>query len=320
MNFKEAFLDPKISITKIAHHFNVTKTTIVRWGNEAGLNNPRPKSDNRSGSQSLVKIDKVEYLKIKDLFELDKLSVKEISQLYNVTAMTISRILKSLNIILVGNKGKTKHKINHDYFKTLTQKKARILGLLATDGDISYTKTGNIRIRFSSKDNELVNFVKSEIGGTIYQEIGCKRNYILSTEIGKDLFTYGITQNKSLNLTVNWDKIRDFKDHFLVGIIEGDGYICFSDVKNKCYINIATGSKSFADQIQLEYPEFSSIYKKIQEKKNSNDINFGTTYYPQITNFKNLLEICNKLKKASNECGMLSRKLNLIESILSKKI
>lgn len=258
---------------------------------------------------NMTKIFQEDYEDIKELYKT--LSINKIARKYDVTSTTISRILKSLNVEKIERTSR-KYFIKEDYFITgLNPKKARLLGLIATDGCLIKTKNNQYRIKFSSKDKELNIFIQEQLGGNIYEENNCFHNYISSEKIFYDLIDFGITERKSLSLNFKWEKIENYEIYFLLGCIEGDGHIGFYPNKksSQIQISIATGCINFAQSIKDKFPDFRNIYTKKFEKSYVN--------YVSITSHTSGYNISKILENASNDCGMLQRKYDNIKDIIN---
>lgn len=311
MGFKEDYLNSELTWMDIATRNNIPKWSIPRLVKRYNL----PKVNRRNNTvksiaEALTKISELDKIDIIELYETEKMTIKEIASKYNVSDSCIRLILKKNNIKV---ERKCKIIANHDYFKNLTPKKVRMLGLLATDGDIRQIKGGNYRIRFSSKDIELIDFVIEELGGTYYEEQGNFRTYVMSKEIGEDLKLFGITQYKSYSLDIKFNLIpQELHIYFLIGTIEGDGYISKIYPGQKPHINICTASEIFANQLLDNYSEyFKYIYTKNTDKSNYLSI----LYYPQTTQIDKTLALVEAIISKSKDCGILSRKFERLIAI-----
>jgi hypothetical protein len=311
MGFKEDYLNSELTWIDIATRNNIPKWSIPRLIKKYNL----PKVNRRNNTvksitQTLTKISELDKIDIIKLYEIEKMTIKKIASKYDVSDSCIRLVLKKNNIKV---ERKCKIIANHDYFKNLTPKKARMLGLLATDGDIRQIKGGNYRIRFSSKDIELIDFVIEELGGTYYKEQGNFRTYVMSKEIGEDLKLFGITQYKSYSLNIRFDLIpKELHIYFLIGTIEGNGYVSKIYPGQKPYINVCTASEIFANQLLDNFSEyFKYIYTKNTDKSNYLSI----LYYPQTTQIDKTLALAEAIISKSKDCGILSRKLERLIAI-----
>lgn len=201
---------------------------------------------------------------------LNNIPIYKIKKKYKTSQETIKKICEAEKIwrkdnLSIMNKlsGINKRLCTTNPFENLTENSEYWIGMLATDGHIT---RGSKVVSLCSKDKEHVEKFK--------QFLSCKNKiaknkhktnggivYILSVtspDICSTLISYGITPRKSFNLKLNisltWNILR--------GIVDGDGYI-------GKVIDIATASKSFADQI-YEFYKSHNLTPKIYKYDNKN--------------------------------------------------
>lgn len=140
---------------------------------------------------------------------------------------------------------KHKYHINEQFFETIdTEEKAYILGLFASDGNISKSTT-NIKLELKYTDVDILEKIKKAMNynfnlihyyykshfsnsDKIYDNHLIRLN-ITNKYIYNDIQKYGLTPNKSKTLNVNLDLIpRELFHHFLRGMWDGDGSIAIS--------------------------------------------------------------------------------------------
>jgi hypothetical protein len=115
--------------------------------------------------------------------------------------------------------------IRHDYFATLdTPKKAYILGLLASDGNVSSDQP-RVRLTLHAKDGALVEIVRDELAphSPLHRRRGAVHFGVSSLQLVADLARYGIVPRKSYCL--EWPDVLPPTLHwaFLLGYFDGDG-------------------------------------------------------------------------------------------------
>lgn len=255
-------------------------------------------------------------MEINDLIEDYKyLNIKELAYKYHIGEKKIKNILLENNIKIKSRGGQVKYYVNHNYFDLLDIKKCRILGLLASDGYLQLSRESTYLVWFVSKDLELCEFIKNEIGGILYDCDNCYRNCINSKIIFNYLENIGITQNKSINLNFNFsifNNNKEFLDAFLIGIIEGDGYVVCNKVYNynyyNCHIGITTGSKIFKDQILLIYPDFSNVQCAVNIDNETQNV----IYQIRTPNHNSHHNITQNIINIYHLCGMMKRKYDKI--------
>lgn len=205
-------------------------------------------------------------------------SCKNIAKQCNYSDAWVEKILKRLNVF---KSTKIVPNINRDYFNNLdTDNKYYILGFIAADGNLS--KDGNrLSIKLQSKDIDILEKIKEELQyeGKIkhylktltYKYVNKEKVYFYSNSacslvfnnktIYQDLFTYGLTPNKSLSLTID-KRLKDNK-HFWRGVFDGDGCLYY---KNNCVQITIVGTEntciSFLDFAKIYVPNVRSKVKK----------------------------------------------------------
>lgn len=116
---------------------------------------------------------------------------------------------------------------SHRYFESIdTEEKAYLLGLLATDGNVS----GNtISLALKARDRILLERFERAIGlrpSSIRPMLkGMLRTAVTSAEMARDLASHGVVPNKTK--TLDWPRglPRRLWRHYLRGVFDGDGGI-----------------------------------------------------------------------------------------------
>lgn len=230
-----------------------------------------------------------------------------LSKKYNCAEVSITNLLKNNNIEIRGKK----HFYNENYFEKInTKMKAYFLGLLYADG----YNSGNSVI-LSLVDKEPIIKLAEEVG---YSEeivlvqprkLTHQIQYKLCLNSGKmceDLTKLGCMKAKTfLTYLPNDLQVPDeFKKHFLLGLLDGDGSIY---IKNKVYFVKYTGNYELI--LGLSNYIFNKIGIKgslVQEKQSQNKI-FKITIggRHQVKKFLDYLykdvDFCLERKKAKYE-------------------
>ena len=129
-----------------------------------------------------------------------------------------------------------KYTLDQTFFDVIdTQEKAYILGLIATDGNVSKNV---VSLELKRTDNEILKKVSKCLNSnkplmnTIHFDKKCNHHTegvkvsFISSRLCDALKNYGIVPNKSLTLTVAMDKIpTELHNAFWRGAIDGDGAI-----------------------------------------------------------------------------------------------
>ena len=172
---------------------------------------------------------------------------------------------KYAKFMIVYNKKvrETNNTYDHELFKLWSPKMAYVLGLLYTDGSITYTQGKNKtykRFSFSQTDKQLFNTVCEllSFSGKTYvnKKNNCNTIMISNTDMVNDLEILGLYPNKSLTLKFPIVP-TEFISHFIRGVFDGDG--CKTTQK----VNIVSASKDFIfplSQILLDLGIYNKIY------------------------------------------------------------
>ncbi len=189
-------------------------------------------------------------------------SVREICDQLNLNRFVVERNLKERGVKLrPRHEAIRKYECNHSYFSTIdSNEKAQILGMLAADGCIIPDKKrgniGMIRLSLKESDGYYIEKVKNALGYTgplktraricsiSKNKTVCSLTElsINSWEMYNDLIKVGLTPRKSLTLTFPTEKQvpKEFIHSYIRGYLEGDGWICNSelDARLQCKIGM----------------------------------------------------------------------------------
>lgn len=116
---------------------------------------------------------------------------------------------------------------NHSYFRRIdTEEKAYLLGLLATDGNVS---GGTISLALKARDRVLLEHFEQAIGlrpSSIRPMLkGMLRTSVSSVEMAGDLARLGVVPNKTMTLRWPEGVPENLERHYLRGVFDGDGGI-----------------------------------------------------------------------------------------------
>jgi hypothetical protein len=136
-----------------------------------------------------------------------------------------------------------------------------VLGLLASDGNV-HSDRPRIQFAVHEKDRILTETVRDELapGSPIMIQIHSGRDYKMakvhftSPKMYTDLATLGIVPKKSLVLTWPNALPTDFVNSYLLGILDGDGWITIDQRKRAPYYTLGfmSASPSFLERAALE--------------------------------------------------------------------
>jgi hypothetical protein len=243
---------------ELSRIFPYHNSTISRLVKEAGVSR---------GRLSAKRLD-IEKSVVED-FLTNEFYCEDLAKKYEVDVHTIYRILDKFNI---ERKTGYKSNCNEDYFEAIDNPhKAYLLGFITADGAVV---KDILSIEVHQKDIDLINFAREQINpkATITQcNYGKKNNVRISLsakKLGKDLFKYGIVQNKSKIIKrVPVELIpKDLLPYYFRGLIDGDGCVHL-DGK----VSIYSGSEDFIKDVQ------DILCKEIDLPKLK--IYHGTTYF-----------------------------------------
>lgn len=213
---------------------------------------------------------------LREMYHDRNMSLEDIAKHYNCSRVNIYYMFKKFNISLrtksesreltyKENKIKINRQYNSDLFKSWTPKMAYLLGLLYTDGNISYHQGKNkIYKRFSFSQTDKQFFYKVcdlfSFSGKTYQDSKslCNTMMICNTEMVNDLEKIGLHPRKSFTIEFPQNIPDDCLSHFIRGIFDGDG------CKTPCKVTIVSASynflKSISDILYNSYNIKNKIY------------------------------------------------------------
>lgn len=176
------------------------------------------------------------YQECKELYLQGK-SILEISKTKNINAGTFSKKLKKDNVEIRPKFAHArKYDLNEYYFDQIdTEEKAYILGFIYADGNNLF-QTNRVSINLSIKDEEILKkfsniFYGKEIlkyssrkneNGQIFKYVSLN---LYSKHMSQHLSTIGVMERKSHKLTFPEWLDKSLYQHFIRGLIDGDGWI-----------------------------------------------------------------------------------------------
>jgi len=200
-------------------------------------------------------------------FHFDKLSQREIARRLFIGKTTVNRWSKEVGLFF------KKHTANEHYFDTLTEQSAYILGFIFADGNVAYDPENgyySMTITASEKDAAHLEKMRKLLSSTkpLLYSPSTKSNRLIvnSKKLCQKLIAYGVVPRKSL--IVEFPIIpKEYVNHFLRGIIDGDGNVRFVKRKRSPYfeITIASGSLTFCQGIVSTIEEHIGITTRIRK-------------------------------------------------------
>ena len=228
-------------------------------------------------------------------------SMREIAEYSSFSESSIRKILLDNNIQIRGL-GK-RCVVQDDYFSIIdSPEKAYLLGLIQTDGSIC-NKPGHKTLQIT-QHKDYAWFIKNMLYAITDKPVytddkNCKQISIGSNKIVEDLISLGIVPNKTYEQTdedilVLWNNIPEqYKNDFIRGLIDGDGWVSFfvqkRGINESCNIGLCSVKEKLIDLV-IDYIKQKFNYKcgKLQD---------GSVYKLYITDYKAAIEIGNSLYK-----------------------
>ena len=166
---------------------------------------------------------------------------------------------------------KHKHALAEDYFRTMSEHSAYILGLMVADGCIRVRRDFLYTIQFTSKDIELVDYVRRQWKSTakIYEHSsrGTHNLQVHSKMMVNDLAALYVVPRKTFK--TQYPPIASNLDrHFIRGVLDGDG--CVHIRKDGGIQIIFYGTKQLLDSIADRFSAIGLNSKQSHESIGNN--------------------------------------------------
>lgn len=219
------------------------------------------------------------------------------------------------------NKNAQKYFVNENYFNTWSIPMAYILGFTTADGCLSKTtNSNNFKIVYgvNIQDKCILEFIRDQISPNriIYtnKSFYKKRNKyyftniltLYSTKLALSLKQYSIIERKTGNELLPYIPDK-YKWSYLLGLFDGDGYVCSSKNSNGCYNNvfaICSASYTFLTQLNSDILDNLGYINKYSNK----------CYKLIISKRKHFKDIYHKLYNSYSFC--LLRKKEKFQNII----
>ena len=180
-----------------------------------------------------------------NMYQIEGKTQEEIGKIFNCSKKPIRRILKENNVTT--NIRRTNRRLKHNYFSNINNSsKAYLIGLLFSDGNITYSQNREtmIRLQLLNEDINLLNFFKTEINSDsiIYNNNDGTSSFgIRSNKMANDLSKYNIIPNKTYNIIQLPHNIpQEYYLDFLRGLIDGDGSLYFTSNDNSFHLSFTS--------------------------------------------------------------------------------
>ena len=265
-DIKKLYLDGQ-SQTDIGKKYKVDSTIIRKILVEANIpirNSKEQKNLSKNRNKKLEINPEIEQLIINE-YVLNKKSIYYIEKNTGVSQFIIERILKNNGVkkrtYTEAKQISRKYTINDDFFKEQSHDMAYILGLIASDGNIS-KKENSISIELEKTDaylldriNQITNnnrplkyYSHKHKDGISTTEVAKFQTW--SAEWKKDLKIYNLIPNKTFLLQPPEFLKDEYYISYIKGYFDGDGSIYVSPNMNRCSIIFVGASKPLLDWIK----------------------------------------------------------------------
>jgi predicted DNA-binding protein YlxM (UPF0122 family) len=257
---------------------------------------------------------------LRQLYQKEKRSLEEIARLFGVSRVAVWKYCQALNLarrdrsqarLLAQKRGKVPQnyfQINERFFKQWTPEMAYVLGLIATDGNVSRTGTVSLCIN----DKELLERVKQAMGSDHQikyygHQAGLHSFHFARQELVEDLAKLGLLPNKSLSL--KFPQIPEaFLADFIRGVFDGDGSVFFEKRSPNLVLcsKFHSGSKDFIEALECKLRTLGMPARTIYQQPTKNGIYYMFKYGHQDS--QKLFKIL--YQNRSPKCLFLDRKFN----------
>lgn len=220
---------------------------------------------------------KREYLPFIKL-NFNKISQRKIAKNLGIGKTTVNRWSSELGLKF------KKHSVNEEFFNEFNEQSCYILGLIFSDGNISWNpRKGyySTTITASEKDKNHLENIRKIMSSTkplLYSpKTKSYRLIINNKKTCKKLMQLGVTPKKSL--TIKFPNIpKNYLRHFIRGVIDGDGNVRYVKRKRSPYfeITLASGSKAFCEGFIHSIKQNVGVNANIRKVgKNTNIIQYS---------------------------------------------
>jgi hypothetical protein len=192
---------------------------------------------------------------------------------------------ESIYQILEENGVKRKESKRYTYYDEFffehidSHEKAYILGLIMTDGNIIKNYQG-FEIQLTKEDKYILEKINDLIGGSKshkVQDIDCSnkrktkgfhnakdmaRVTAHNSKIAADLKKLGVVRNKTKIMRYNGGVPSEFLSSFFRGLVDGDGSVGVQKDNGRIWLNLASASESFIDDIIRIVPFSLTKYRR----------------------------------------------------------
>lgn len=255
-------ISPKI----IGEKYDMFNNSITRFLKNNGIER-----------NQLIKLNDEQKLYIKEQYLLGE-SSETIAKELSISPTAVCRNLLKQDIEIIDQKyNHRKHEIDYHWLDNIdSEEKAYFLGLLWSDGNVS-SRGNTISIRLLNTDRDILEKLSQIIYG--FSNLSTEKdgtykmcNLTINSKDFKDkLSEYGCFPNKSATIKYPTFLADDLNRHFIRGLMDGDGSICYTDRVVACLSGNIFIINSFKEILQKYFKKNINII--IQNKKNTETYN-----------------------------------------------
>lgn len=245
----------------------------------------------------------------------------EIGQVLGRSEGSVTQRGRRLEIVFADFSKQSRYEKNHDYFSKPTLENSYIAGLLAADGWIKpfnvHKPINQVGIALKEQDLHLLEFIREVTGYT-----GVIRSFDVNSHAQNELRISGVAQwikdlrtywslvpNKTYTLQPPNENLltREQILAYLVGLLEGDGYIRVNN--GTLTVTMVTASRELADWLQKSWGEIAGAEPSRYLHQNR------TAHYVTLHG-ANARRLCSRLMSVG--VHRLARKWDIAQSEIEK--
>lgn len=217
--------------------------------------------------------------------------------------------------ILRSKQFEAKYEVNLNFFKDWSQEMAYVLGLFFADGYVYVRESEGYEAGIGFKDRKILEKINTVMKSNypIKEYTKDERKFYIirffRKEIVQDLIKLGVVPKKSLIMKFP-DIPENYFFSFIRGYFDGDGTV--RRIGRYLQLNIASGSKAFAEAMQQQFVKRGISFSLYIRKKNRKN-----TLYELQARSETSREFCVKMYE--NATIFLERKHEIIQEFLDQK-
>jgi len=217
------------------------------------------------------------------------ISQRKMAKILDIGRTTVNRWSSELGLKF------KKHTVNEKFFDKLNENSVYLLGYIYADGNICWNpKKGYqaLTITAAAKDKEHLKNMRTLMSSTKPLLYSSKTNsyrlIVNNKKICQRLMQLGVTPRKSLTVKFPNNIPSNLINHFIRGIIDGDGNVRYVNRKRSPYfeITIASGSQKFCQGLVNSINQNFGIKTNIRKaKENTFILQYSCSKGEKLANF-----------------------------------